>query len=127
MWVFLFMIKVVNEITPVLNRKETKKHGPIRIEKQSEETKTAKESVIKVYKPMQSCVESKHSIETPINSEMANIKRNYYHFKSKIYTKDTEYSLCRLVFIQNDNIRIRNVHFLNFSKYGLLISSNFSI
>ena len=69
MWVFLFMIKVVNEITPVLNRKQTKKHGPIRIEKQSEETKTAKESVIKVYKPMQSCVESKHSIETPINSD----------------------------------------------------------
>ena len=71
MWVFLFMIKVVNEITPILNRKETKEHGPIRIEKQSEETKTAKESVITVYKPMQSCVESKHSIETPINSEMA--------------------------------------------------------
>ena len=69
--VFLSTINVVNVITPPLNRIETKENGPIRIVKQSKETKTAKERVLTVYKPMQSRVECKQSIETAINSEVA--------------------------------------------------------
>ena len=107
--VFLSTINVVNVITPALNIIETKENGPIRIVKQSKETKTAKESVLTVYKPMQLCVECKQSIETAINSEM---------------TKDLSDSKISRVYVQanyeNDKIIQKIIRLLKENKSSVL-------
>ena len=68
-----FTINVVNEISPASNKKSTKENQLIRNEECAKGTKLTKESVLTVYRPVQSSVKYNQTIGNPIIAEMKKI------------------------------------------------------